>query len=200
MQAFMSFIRVRAANRLVGSVLTAFAMVALASTDAFASHFRYATISAVPVLNAQGQPTGKMRFTITSAWRRSFFPLVVSGATTFQPEDFNFGDGTPTQPLTLTVTSFSSTEDWVIGETTIEHQYPAGNPANSPLNTWIAFGASSDRIGNLNNGSNGLWRYETVIRPWSQPLADVGAAPDRDGARAPRRSSSSPPATAISTR
>jgi hypothetical protein len=168
---------IRTARRLVCSVLLAFAMVALASTDAFASHFRYATVSAVPVLNAQGQPTGKMRFTITSGWRRSFFPTVVNGATTFQPEDFNFGDGTSIQPLTLTVTSFSSTEDWVIGEATIEHQYPAGNPANSPLNTWIAFGASSDRIGNLNNGANAGWRYEAVVRPWSTNSSPTSALP-----------------------
>jgi hypothetical protein len=177
MEPLVSVIRVRTARRLVCSFFIAFAMVALASTEAFASHFRYATVSAVPVLNAQGQPTGKMRFTITSAWRRSFFPTVVNGATTFLPEDFNFGDGTPIQPLTLTVTSFSSTEDWVIGEATIEHQYPAGNPANSPLNTWIAFGASSDRIGNLNNGANAGWRYETVVRPWSTNSSPTAALP-----------------------
>lgn len=177
MQTVVSFIRLRDTRRLVCSVLTAFAMVALVSTEALASHFRYATISAVPVLNAHGQPTGKMRFTITSAWRRSFFPLVVNGATTFLPEDFNFGDGTAIQPLTLTVTSFSSSEDWVIGEATIEHQYPAGNPANSPRNTWIAFGASSARIANLNNGANAGWRYETVVRPWSTNSAPTAALP-----------------------
>ena len=78
------------ARRLAFSVVMAIAMLVLTSVDALASHFRYATISAQPVLNAAGQPTGQMVFQIKSAWRRSAFGAPVIG-NTFSPESFFFG-------------------------------------------------------------------------------------------------------------
>src|SRR5829696_8146762 len=92
-------------RRLALSCLTALALLAFTSTDALASHFRYATISAQPVLDINGNPTGKVTFKITSAGRRSFFGALVTG-NTFAPDTFNFGDGSGSINLTMTVTSF----------------------------------------------------------------------------------------------
>jgi hypothetical protein len=158
-------------RRLACRILLTLIVLTVASAEALASHFRYATISAQPVLNAAGQPTGIMRFTIKSAWRRSFFGSPVIGST-INPESFIFGDGT-SQNLIMTVTSFNAGEDWVVAETTITHQYPAGNASSS----WIARGDSGARIANLNNGSNGNWYYETLVRPYTTNSSPTTALP-----------------------
>ena len=159
------------ARRLAFRILFALIMLTVSSVEALASHFRYASISTQPVLNAAGQPTGIMRFTIKSAWRRSAFGSPVVGST-INPETFSFGDGSSIS-LTLTVTSFSAAEDWVLAETTITHQYPAGN-ANS---SWVASGSSSARIANLNNGANASWYYDTLVRPYTTNSSPTSALP-----------------------
>src|SRR4051794_4756997 len=101
-------------------------LLVLAATEAEGSHFRYATIDYKPILNENGDPTGTVEFHIRSGWRRSFFGTPVVGDV-IVPESFEFGDG-ESENVSLTVTSFSATEDWVLGEFTVQHHYAGPGP------------------------------------------------------------------------
>ena len=71
------------------------------------------------------------------------------------------------------MTSFNAAEDWVVGEATITHRYPAGNASSS----WIARGDGGARIANLNNGANGSWYYDTLVRPYTTNSSPTSALP-----------------------
>src|SRR5262249_22475881 len=103
------------ACRRLAFILTAtIFFVAAMSRDAEATHFRYATVSWRPTLDSAGQPTGQVEFRIRSAWRRGFFSVIdpvthlprppIVGET-IAPERFDFGDGSVSVLLTMTVTS-----------------------------------------------------------------------------------------------
>ncbi len=134
-------------------------LLGFATTEAKASHFRYATIDYKPILDDSGNPTGTVEFHIRSGWRRSFFGTPVVG-NVISPESFNFGDGQSVS-VSLVVTSFSATEDWVLGEFTVQHHYNNAGP-------FTAMGSSSARLSNIIDGGNQAWRYDIVVSPYSK--------------------------------
>jgi len=139
--------------------LIAISFLFLASTQARASHFRYATVDYKPILDVNGNPTGTVEFHIRSGWRRSAFGTPVVGSV-INPESFFFGDG-GSVTVSLTVTSFSATEDWVLGTFTVQHHYVTTGP-------FTAMGNSGARISTLQDGHDENWRYDTLVFPFSK--------------------------------
>ncbi|MEO7673703.1 MAG: Ig-like domain-containing protein [Pyrinomonadaceae bacterium] len=147
----------------------AFAFIGFAASEARASHFRYGNVSSRPILDGVGNPTGTVEFKIREGWRRSAFGSAVTGNVVNTGQTFNFGDGSGVSDI-LTVTSYSATEDWFVGEMTVTHHYIGVGP-------YTAFQSSCCRIGNLNNGSGGNFRYETIVRPYSLNSSPTTALP-----------------------
>lgn len=148
--------------------LIAISILFLASTQAKASHFRYATVDYKPILDVNGNPTGTVEFHIRSGWRRSAFGTPVVGSI-ISPETFFFGDG-GSVTVNLTVTSFSATQDWVIGSFTVQHHYNTAGP-------FTANGNSGARISTLQNGHDENWRYDTLVFPFSKNNSPTTSLP-----------------------
>jgi hypothetical protein len=144
--------------------------------DANASHFRYGTISYVPVLE-DGQPTGTVEFRFAAAFRRSGYsgtgadnrPVVgdiiteTVGGTTLQ-----FGDGTGTSTLRFRVIAFSATEDWIVGEALHPGTEDVGvRKTYSGQGPYTARSSTCCRIGALNNRGNGTYTLTTTVHPFS---------------------------------
>jgi|GEM_PF-3281451 len=135
-------------------LLVAVVMFSLTATEAQASHFRYGTVSWRPT----GAP-GEVEFRIKVSYRRTFDSGLggpIGG--TFTQDSFDFGDDTFDTPV-FTITSFSDTDDFTIGEATLTHTYPA-----SPTSFTASYG-SCCRISNLNNTGSGSYRFATLVTP-----------------------------------
>ena len=158
----------RMVQRLLMCCVSAIVLLGAGASTAYASHFRYTTIDYKPILDAQGNPTGTVEFHITEAWRRSAFGGLVTGQA-FQPSSFSFGDGSSAR-LSLTVTSYSITEDWIVGTQTIQHHYLSAGP-------FTASDTGCCRIGNISNGAGGGWYFDTVVRPYSTNSSPTSSLP-----------------------
>lgn len=124
-------------KKLASTSLVAAAMLVLTASSAFATHFRYGTITWTPVPGSR-----TINFQVTTSWRMSYYttnlghpPYVGehirvynSGTGTLQ---FCFGDATAcvdmnsVGPVLSVVTSVNSTEDWLVVTTTLSHTYSA---------------------------------------------------------------------------
>ena len=128
--------------------------------DAEASHFRFGILTQRP-----GANPGEVIFNMQVAFRRSAFPFGAGTAVgqTFNPgANLNFGDTSSTNIGSFVVTSENNAEDWIIGVMVSEksHTYTGTGPFTA---SW----GSCCRIGALSNRSNGSWRLETIVRPFS---------------------------------
>ena len=136
----------RLLSRTAVSCLLLFAMGAQLGVmqDAEATHFRYGTLSYVPVLD-NGQPTGEVEFRFAAAFRRGGYsgsgadgrPVVGDIITEFiGGTSLSFGDGAGTSTLRFRVIAFSQTEDWIVGEALhpgtedvgVRHTYQGAGP------------------------------------------------------------------------
>ena len=141
--------------------------IALAASDALATHLRGVTLSWAPTGVSR-----QVRFTIKYAQRWTYpnSPGVCGGGQGACPAlgsafslgtglipAFNFGDGT-TGIATGTVTSVNQAEDWFIADVTVVHTYATDGP-------YTAFFQSSARISSLKLGHDQDLRMETIVRP-----------------------------------
>jgi len=151
---------------------------------AFATHFRYGNISwSVDAVNPR-----KIHFKVTEAWRRGFNWTQYSGSNVLNPVTgnvinfannfpFNFGDGTSAQIL-LTITSFSSTDDWIFGEFNVDHTYSSNN-------NFLAFFEGAARLsgppttlnGLLQNNGDASFRVESRVTVGNNNNAPVSTLP-----------------------
>jgi VCBS repeat-containing protein len=150
-------------------ILVILTFIGLAAVEVQASHFRYGNVSYQPVLDGNGNPTGTVVFKIQEGWRRSAFGNVVTGNVVNTGTILVFGDGGQAN-ISITVTSYSATEDWFVGEMTINRTYAGAGPYTASV-------SSCCRISNLNNGADGNFRYETLVRPLSLNRSPVSALP-----------------------
>jgi hypothetical protein len=127
------------------------------STDSFATHFRYGTLT-YEVVSESGSGSTKqttVKFTINQGWRSTFF-FFGSPSGTVSTGTLNFGDGGATS-INLTVTAVNAAEDWFLGTFTTTHTY-TGNVDVT------AFMASGNRISTLQGGNaDDLYRTEAVV-------------------------------------
>jgi hypothetical protein len=118
-----------------------------------ATHYRYGNVSWSRVNDASRTVT----FTMTSAWRRSFFSPTPNVGSTVSVGTFLFGDG-GSQTLNLTVTSVNATEDWFVGVATLVHTY-AGTATN-----FTAYFESCCRLSTLKNNNDLGFRAQTSVQ------------------------------------
>jgi hypothetical protein len=157
-------------ERLPASALLAVALGALGPTPAFATHFRYGTVT----WTADPANTRNVTFNVTTSWRRSFFsPLpnvgsVIDGAAV--DLYFCFGDvacsgASGGTPMNLTVTSVDPTQDLFTAVTTLSHGYPFPG-------TFTAYHEDCCRLSTLaNNHDTGfrIWTTVTTASPLDHP-------------------------------
>ncbi|MDE3153866.1 MAG: hypothetical protein KGN76_02135 [Acidobacteriota bacterium] len=102
------------------------ALTGMFSSRAYATHFRYSTIS----WSASPTNTHQVTFQIQSAWRWDF-PWQIShpqvGQTFNSGYVFYFGDGSYGQ-MNLTVTAVDAANDWMVATTTLTHTYAGNGP------------------------------------------------------------------------
>jgi hypothetical protein len=160
------------------------ALAIIAPQDASATHFRYGTLSYVPVLD-NGEPTGTVEFRFAAAFRRSGYfgtgsdnrPVVGDiitegvGATNLQ-----FGDGSQTPVLRFRVVAYSATEDWIVGEALhpgtddvgVRKAYTGNGPYTARSSTCCRITGAS-----LNNRANGTYTLTTTVHPFSSNRSPV---------------------------
>ena len=129
------------------------------STDSFATHFRYGTLT-YEVVSESGSGSTKqttVKFTINQGWRNSYLswggvPLGGSVNTSI----LNFGDGS-SQTVALTKTAINFVDDWFLGTFTTTHTYTG----NVDLTAYIS---SCCRVSTLQGGNaDDGYRNEAVI-------------------------------------
>jgi len=102
------------------------ALTGMFSSRAYATHFRYSTIS----WSASPTNPHQVTFQIQSAWRWDF-PWQIShpqvGQTFNSGYVFYFGDGSYGN-LALTVTAVDTANDWMVATTTLTHSYSGNGP------------------------------------------------------------------------
>jgi len=123
---------------------------AFSFSEAFATHFRYGSITWT---NVSGNT---VQFQINQAYRRSFFGAPVVGSLV-NVGSINFGDGSAAA-INLTVTSVNLTEDWFFGTATLVKTYSSNA-------TRTASFESCCRLSTLANDPDGSYRTETVVNP-----------------------------------
>lgn len=120
----------------------------LFSTEAFATHYRYGSISWVP-------GTGNnITFTVRQGWRHTAFGSPAVG-TTVNTGTFYYGDGGSTS-IQLLVTSVNAGEDWFFGEFVVTRNY-------ATTGTYTAYFNDCCRISTLQNNADGSFRAETRV-------------------------------------
>lgn len=124
----------------------------LFTSNAYASHFRYGNVQWTRVDDASRTVT----FSITSAWRASYFSGVVVGDTINTAITFTFGDGT-SQSFDLTVNSINASEDWFVGTATLTHTYSGTGTA------FTAGFTGCCRLTTLSNGNGQNFKCITTI-------------------------------------
>jgi Galactose binding lectin domain. len=144
----------------------------LSFVEAYASHFRYGTLS----WSKSSTTANTVVFNFKAAFRRTSYtgtgsdgrPVVGDIITeTVGGTGLNFGDATSTGTLRFVVTSYSVTEDWILGEALQPSTNNVGIPKTySAAGPYTAAVAGSARVANLNNGANGSYRMETVVTPF----------------------------------
>ena len=139
----------------------------LTAFTSFGSHFRFSTISWEPTANAN-----EVKFTLRMAYRSSygFWPQPVNvGNNITVDANFEYGDGTPSFPIILTVTQVDGPGDWFYGEATYTHTYPGAGPYTA------GFG-SCCRIGALQNNANDDYSNFVSVNPGgtnSSPVSSI---------------------------
>ncbi|KAK5578762.1 hypothetical protein RB653_008435 [Dictyostelium firmibasis] len=125
-----------------------------------ASHFRFGTISYQP------QTTyNSIKFTSNFAYRTTFFYSTASSikiGDSVNVGSLNYGDGSSTVSVYVTVTSFDTTNDWFTGSYTVTKTYPT--QASGTIGTYIAIFTDCCRIGSLINNAGGYWNITTSVQ------------------------------------
>ncbi len=134
------------------AVLAVTVIMLFLAIPAEATHFRYGNISWSRVNDASRTVT----FTVTSAWRRSFYsPTPVVGSV-YSVANFFYGDGS-SQTLSITVTSVNIPEDWFVGVATLVHTYPGATP------NFTAYFEGCCRVSTLQNNGDLGFRSQTSV-------------------------------------
>lgn len=134
----------------------------LATKDATATHFRYGTMTWERVTAG---PPNTVKFTMNTAWRRSFgWGVTPNIGTVITGTGYvlNFGDG-GTAPITLTVTSVNIAEDWFYATFTVTKTYSTAGPYTAFFQNCCKLSATSGPTIGLSNGADNSWRIETVV-------------------------------------
>src|SRR6266508_656707 len=136
-----------------------FALIAMAATEAFASHLRGTTISWAPTGVAN-----QVRFTIKYAERGG--SRVIGSAVSIS---FSFGDGT-SGTATGAVTSVNVADDWFLADLSVTHTYSGPGP-------YTAFYNSCCRISTLKLGHDQTLQMQTTVYPQSGNSSAVASMP-----------------------
>ncbi len=127
--------------------------------EADASHFRYGTISYV-VQSETGSGLTKqtvVKFTFHQAYRGNYFGAFPSVGNVVATESFNFGDGSFSVTINLTVTATDALENWFLGTGSLTHTYTGNVDVTAYL-------ATCCRIGSLSgSNANDNFRTEAVV-------------------------------------
>ncbi|KAK5578699.1 hypothetical protein RB653_008372 [Dictyostelium firmibasis] len=135
-----------------------------------ASHFRFGSISWIPVPNYK-----TIKFTANLAFRTTFFRSSVSIGDKINVGSISFGDGT-SDTVTLSVTSFDTTNDWFTGSWVSTHEYPG--QINAEVRNYVATYTSCCRISSLLNNADDSWYIATNVQiDSSNSYADVNWSP-----------------------
>ena len=118
-----------------------------------ATHYRYGNVSWSRVNDASRAVT----FTVTTAWRRSFFSPTPNVGSVVNVGNFLYGDGSG-QALNITVTSVNAAENWFVGVATLNHTY-AGAATN-----FTAYFQNCCRLSTLENNSDLSFRTQTAVQ------------------------------------
>jgi hypothetical protein len=139
-------------NLLLKVLVLFFVFTFFQTTESKATHFRYGNITWTWVSGRT------VTFHVEQAWRRTYYTPTPTLGNPTNTGNFNFGDGTTTVPINLTVTAINTTEDWFYGETNITHTY------SGVLPSFTAFFSSCCRISSLQQGNNDLdFRVQTLV-------------------------------------
>ena len=171
-------------------------IIAAAGTSAYATHFRYGTVSNQPVLDGNNQPTGSVQFTLTLAYRRNTGFYSSPTTTAVLPtsalivgaqfrilqttEGFFFRSPNTTDQIDpiFTITSVDTVTDSLVATATFIKNYNGLGYTVSPNTAILAYWGGCCRLSNLLNGANDLdYRVETIVRPWSTNKAPTVSLP-----------------------
>ncbi len=142
-----------------------FSLLIFFADDAYASHFRYGSITWERVV---GNPY-QIRFKVSQAWRRSAFGAPNVGSTV---SSGTFNTGLTSVGINLNVTSVNIAEDWFYGEFTYVYTYP------STTTNYTAFFDDCCRIGSpLVNNAGGSFRVATIVTIGNNNDAPVSSVP-----------------------
>ena len=137
------------------------------SLFAQASHFRYGSIT----YQTNGANNRDVTFKVSEAWRDDAFgspPVLGQVVPITSSGELNFGDGTPTQQISLTVTTVGA--GYFYGEYTTTHTYAtSGN--------FTAVHANCCRISTLQNNADGSFYISTVVGAGSANDSPVSTLP-----------------------
>ena len=129
-------------------------LLGMANT-ALASHYRGGSIT----WNRTSTSTNTVTFTVTQSWRSSAFssPSPTLGGLVSSGFALDFGDGSGTTPITLTVNAINGPDDNFTGTFVVTHTYASA--AN-----YTAFYSGSARLGApLVNNAGGSFRSESYV-------------------------------------
>ena len=141
-----------------------------AFSSAWASHYRYGTLTWRTVNTDASQRTVELR--VSNSFRRSFFGSPVVGSVISNIGSLNFGDGAAAN-IALTVTSVDAAADIFYGEYAVTHVYPA---SASPKD-YTAYYTSGNRIGTLTNNANLLWYIKSVVNVGTGNSSPISTLP-----------------------
>lgn len=138
--------------RLAGLGVVVCLLSLLAGIDAHASHYRYGNIS----WNRASSSSNVVTLTVTESYRTSAFTGLAVGSTVTPGESLDFGDGSSSSLIVLTVNTLNTAEDYFIGTYTVTHTYAAAS-------NFVATYSSCCRIGGLDNNDQGSFSAQTNV-------------------------------------